>query len=83
MSAVSRLSGGVEIGSVIFNTPAATANLLAGDIVVSIDGVDIADKAAFQELLQNRAGRRVPLHVWRNGELIERVIRLGPARSVQ
>lgn len=75
------IKGGVEIGKVIINTPAAVANLLSGDIVVSVDGRPVTDKSDFQAQLQERAGHRVTMQVLRGGALIDRVIQLGPGRS--
>lgn len=70
-------NGGVEIGAVIGGTPAARANLLAGDYVLKFNGRPFADRAAFQTLLKQHAGRSVTLTIVRNGETLERVIRLG------
>lgn len=69
--------GGVEIGSVVGGTPASRANLLAGDFVVQFNGKTIAGKSAFQNLLKANAGRTVTLTVIRNGESLQRVVRLG------
>ena len=76
--------GGVQIGSVIGGTPASRANLIAGDYVTKVDGHPIAGKAAFQDLLRAGIGRSVTLTVVRNGEPLQRVVRLSgtdvPAR---
>ncbi|MBO9662503.1 PDZ domain-containing protein [Dokdonella sp.] len=69
--------GGVEIGSVVGGTPASRANLLAGDFVVQVNGKPIAGKSAFQNLLKANAGRTVTLTIVRNGETLQRVLRLG------
>ncbi|MEO7324950.1 MAG: PDZ domain-containing protein [Dokdonella sp.] len=69
--------GGVEIGSVISGTPASRANLIAGDYVFEIDGLPIADRAAFQSGLKRSAGRAVTLTVVRNGETLKRMVRIG------
>ncbi len=69
--------GGVRIGSVLAGTPAEEANLIGGDVVVAIDRVAIADRAGFQAALRRLAGRRVNLEVIRNGETLQRSVRLG------
>ncbi|GAA0704918.1 PDZ domain-containing protein [Dokdonella soli] len=73
--------GGVAIGSVIGGTPASRANLLAGDIVLKFDGKPIGNRAAFQGLLKSRAGHPVTLTIVRNGETLQRVVRLGVVAS--
>jgi membrane-associated protease RseP (regulator of RpoE activity) len=68
---------GVRIGSVLAGTPAEEANLIGGDVVVAIDRTAIADRAEFQAALRRLAGRRVNLEVIRNGETLQRSVRLG------
>ncbi|NCT67990.1 MAG: PDZ domain-containing protein [Rhodanobacteraceae bacterium] len=70
-------AGGVQIGSVIGGTPAARANLRPGDFVLALDGQPVADRAAFQALLKRHAGHGVTLTIVRNGETLQRVVRLG------
>ncbi len=71
------VEGGVAIGAVIGGTPASRANLLAGDFVLKIDARPVADRAAFQNLLKAHAGQAVTLSIVRNGETLQRVVRLG------
>lgn len=68
---------GVRIGSVLAGTPAEEANLIGGDVVVAIDRGAVADRAGFQAALRRLAGRRVTLEVIRNGETLQRSVRLG------
>ncbi|PZQ15482.1 MAG: hypothetical protein DI564_09155 [Rhodanobacter denitrificans] len=68
---------GVRIGSVLAGTPAEEANLIGGDVVVAIDRAAVADRAGFQAALRRLAGRRVTLEVIRNGETLQRSVRLG------
>ena len=69
--------GGVRIGSVVNGTPAAKANLLAGDFVVSLDGKPVSGRGEFQSMLRAHAGRSVTLGLVRNGETLNRMVRLG------
>jgi PDZ domain-containing protein len=70
--------GGVAIGSVVDDSPASRANLLAGDIVLKCDDKAIIDRADFQSRLRAKAGRPVNLTIVRNGETLQRMVRLGP-----
>lgn len=72
-------AGGVQIGKVINGTPAALANLIAGDIILAVDGQDIIDKQQFQRALTTHQGEKVTMKVWRNGEAIDRIVTLGAA----
>jgi len=69
--------GGVAIGSVVDDSPASRANLLNGDIVLKCDDKAIVDRADFQSKLRAKAGHPVTLTIVRNGETIQRVVRLG------
>lgn len=70
--------GGVAIGAVIDDSPASRANLLTGDIVLKCDDKAIIDRSDFQSRLRARAGHPVTLTIVRNGETLQRVVRLGP-----
>jgi hypothetical protein len=70
-------AGGVAIGSVVNDSPAARANLLSGDIVLKCDGDAIVNRADFQTRLRARAGHSVTLTIVRNGETLQRMVQLG------
>jgi hypothetical protein len=69
--------GGVAIGTIVGDSPASRANLLTGDIVLKCDGQSIIDRADFQDRLRDKAGHPVTLTLVRNGETLQRVVRLG------
>ncbi len=69
--------GGVAIGAVVNDSPASRANLLNGDIVLKCDGEAIVDRADFQNRLRAHAGHPVTLTIVRNGETLQRMVRLG------
>lgn len=71
--------GGVEIGTVMGSTPAARANLMAGDYVIAFNERPLADKTAFQSELRANAGRSITLTIVRQGETSQRIVRLGEA----
>ncbi|HEY4611027.1 MAG TPA: M50 family metallopeptidase [Ilumatobacteraceae bacterium] len=68
----------VGIGSVSANYPAAQAGVLAGDIVVSIDGVQPKSPDDFVAVIRShQPGDAVTLVLDRDGETITKVVGLG------
>ena len=60
---------GVEVSQVVDGSPAAAAGIRRGDVVVEIDGTQIADVADVQRLMTaENIGRRLPIQVLRNWE---------------
>jgi serine protease Do len=60
-------------GSIIVNvlddTPAARANLRAGDIITSFDGKSVSDsRALLRAIVETAPGTTVALDVWRDGK---------------
>ncbi|HEX6832562.1 MAG TPA: PDZ domain-containing protein [Rudaea sp.] len=72
-------SSGVQLGQIVSGTPASEANLIPGDFVVKFDGRPVRGKADFQEQLRANMGKRVTLTINRNGQTLERMVRLGVA----
>lgn len=63
---------GLRIVEVVPGSPAAQAGLLAGDLLVSVDGQPVAAAGELQRLmLQDAVGRRVPVTVYRSGALVD------------
>jgi membrane-associated protease RseP (regulator of RpoE activity) len=48
--------------------PAAEAGILPGDVIVSVDGTDVATFADASAIIQDSADRRIPVVVERDGE---------------
>ncbi|WP_308289251.1 S1C family serine protease [Microbacterium trichothecenolyticum] len=66
---------GMQVVSVVPNSPAAVAGARVGDIVLSLDGVTIADPTALQRrMVEGAIGRRMEMTVWRNGALVDVVV---------
>ncbi|WP_349426167.1 trypsin-like peptidase domain-containing protein [Microbacterium sp. LWS13-1.2] len=66
---------GMQVVSVVANSPAAAAGARTGDIVLSLDGVAIADPTALQRrMVAGAIGRRMEMTVWRNGALVDVVV---------
>lgn len=71
-----RQEQGVEVLSIVPDSPAGRAGLRPEDIVVSVDGVPTPDVGALQQLLTAaRIGRRVPVIVVRHGRVVHMHVR--------
>ncbi len=69
---------GLLLVSVEAGGPADVAGLMLGDVVISVDGADIAQVEQLQERLTgDRVGRDVPLLIIRGGELREIGVTIG------
>lgn len=64
------------VGSVMADSAAAEAGLLAGDRIVALDGKPVADFAALVKLVEARANREVSVRIERNGSTSERSLRI-------
>ncbi|HEY3436714.1 MAG TPA: trypsin-like peptidase domain-containing protein [Actinotalea sp.] len=63
---------GLQVSQVVTGSPASSAGLRRGDIVVAVDGDRIATTTAVQRLMVEGAiGRRLEVTVWRNGALVD------------
>ncbi len=66
---------GVMIDSLVADSPAEKAGLLAGDILIALDGKDIADLRAFSNFLKTLSpGQSVKVTVDRNGERVSATV---------
>jgi S1-C subfamily serine protease len=63
---------GLRIAQVITGSPAESAGLRAGDIVVAVAGEPIPSTTVLQRrMVEDAIGRRVEITVWRNGALVD------------
>jgi serine protease Do len=70
-AAVGRRNG-VEVVEVVENSPAADADLRAGDVIIEADGEAIGDVGDLQRLMSaERIGQAVALRIERSGRLTE------------
>ena len=67
---------GAAISVVVNETPAFDADLLAGDIIVAMDGVQIQNNVAFGELQRANRGRAIKLTIVRRGQQLEKSVKL-------
>lgn len=72
-----RFGPGVRLGEIVGDSPASRANLREADVVVALDGAAVTDRAAFQKLLREHMGKVVELKLSRNGEALQRKVKLG------
>uniref|UniRef100_UPI0033411760 M61 family metallopeptidase n=1 Tax=Castellaniella defragrans TaxID=75697 RepID=UPI0033411760 len=70
--------GGLSLTTVFEGGPAHRGGLSAGDVLVALDGLRVADAAGLERLLDaRRPGETVTAHVFRRDELRQYRIRLG------
>lgn len=61
-------NSGAVVKMVIEDSPAFRANILVGDIITSIQGVDVTSPQHFQQLLLDMAGKEVTISMMRGSE---------------
>ncbi len=65
-------ANGLQIASVVPESPAAKAGLRRGDVVVRVDGHNVVTATAIQKLMvEDAIARRIEMTVWRNGALVD------------
>ena len=70
-----RQRGALRIVEVVGNSPAAQSGLLAGDLVLAIDGAPLGDAQSLQKhLFADAIGQRMEVTVIRNGALVDAVV---------
>ena len=63
---------GLRVAQVVAGSPADRAGLRVGDIVLAVDGREVATSTAVQQVMvENAIGRRLEVTVWRNGALVD------------
>jgi hypothetical protein len=61
-------NGGVTVVAIVKGTPAFSGNILAGDVIVKINGQDVVDTAGATAMLGKLAGQVVTFDLRRGGE---------------
>ena len=62
---------GVEVQEVVAGSPAASANLRSGDIIVEVDGAAVSKAGDLQRLMvEGRIGSKLPLRVVRSDRVV-------------
>ena len=60
-------SEGVLVSKVLEDTPAESAGIMVGDLILSVDGESVASVDALREALASRVGETFPVRVMREG----------------
>ncbi|HJV12893.1 MAG TPA: trypsin-like peptidase domain-containing protein [Propionibacteriaceae bacterium] len=64
--------GGLRVAQVIAGSPADSAGLRPGDILVAVAGTSLGSSTELQRrMVEDAIGRRVEITVWRNGALVD------------
>lgn len=62
--------GGVVVSSLSEGSPAAGAQIEAGDIIISFNGNDVKDAKSFSRTVaETEQGKQIILRIWRNGQI--------------
>ncbi len=78
-----KIESGVLVREVIANSPAAEAGLKAGDVILSIDGQELAGPEDLQKAIAARkAGADVTLSILRKGKTIEKTVTLAARKKI-
>ena len=73
---------GALVGSVMEGEPAAKAGMKDGDIILSVDGQNIADAAALLRAIADKApASKAAITVWRDGKTRDLTVTLGERKS--
>jgi len=70
---------GIAVDGVANGSPAAAARILAGDVIVAIDGKPLVDALAVPALVASLAGQRVRIDLLRDGRPLSVTVQLNPA----
>lgn len=68
---------GVVVLTIVDDSPAYLADVLPGDIIVSIDGERISNQEGFTRAVESRKGRSVKVALLRQGRSLEKNVQLG------
>ena len=70
---------GALVEVVVKNSPAFMADILRGDVVKWINGIEIVDTKTAIDILKESAGKSINVILLRNGKTIKKKIKLNPA----
>jgi regulator of sigma E protease len=62
---------GILIGNISENSPAANASLQINDVILSVDGTDVAASVDLNEITEEKAGQQIILLISREGSQFE------------
>ena len=70
---------GIVVSGVANGSPAAAAHILAGDVIVAINGKPLVDPLAMPAIVSSLAGQQVRLDMVRGGSPLSTTVQLNPA----
>jgi len=70
---------GIVVSGVASGSPAAAAQIMAGDVIVAIGGKPLVDALAVPAIVHSLAGQRVRLDMVRGGSPLSTTVQLNPA----
>jgi hypothetical protein len=68
LKATLQRNSGVVVGAIVNDSPAFRANILQGDVILTIAGEEVATPEDYKDKLKKLAGQKVDIEIWRNGE---------------
>ncbi len=68
---IPKTTGKVKIVDITSDSPAKAAGLVVGDVVKSVDGVNLSSVSQFVKLVEEKKGKRINLEVARDGSLVK------------
>lgn len=71
-------NSGVYVTTIVDNTPAFRSDVLAGDIIVKIDGSPVYGSQALSDALAEKRGQKTELTIFRAGRFLEKTVTLDP-----
>lgn len=69
---------GVYVIAVVKSSPAYNADILRGDVIKRIGGIDILDRQSFEKSMQENAGGKTTVYLIRDGKEISKEVFLNP-----
>ena len=74
---------GVTVAEVVPGSPAEEANLMVGDIILAIDGIETPTvEALTEELYKHQVGDEIELTVWRDGDEYRTMVTVGDLNNM-
>lgn len=61
-------NAGIIAWVVLSGSPAFAANILEGDVILKFNGEDVISVEDYGQKLNNLAGQKIDIEIWRNGQ---------------
>jgi S1-C subfamily serine protease len=67
---------GVVVMAIVDDSPAFKADVLAGDVIAAIDGVQVPNVEGYKQVMAERKGKEITVTLIRRGERITKTVQL-------